>query len=66
MVSPTVLNIEVDALLRAVLMKVCIPQEAQHGLIWVVGEYIILFSAENSRIVGCNTIWVQTTLTLVV
>ena len=31
-VSPTVFNIVVEAVVRAVLMEVCRPQEAKHGL----------------------------------
>ena len=33
-VSPTIFNITVDAVVRVVLLEVCGPQEAQHGLGW--------------------------------
>ena len=65
-VSPTILIILVDAVVRSVLLELCGPQEAQHGLVWVaVDDYIVLY-ADNSRIEVCNPIWVQTTLTVVV
>ena len=36
-VSPTIFNIMVDAVVRAVLSEVCRPQEAHHSLGWVAG-----------------------------
>ena len=36
-VSLTNLNILMDAVVRAVLLEICRPQEAHHGLGWVAG-----------------------------
>ena len=38
-VSPTTLNILVDAVVREVLMGVCGTQEAHHGFGWSAGKY---------------------------
>ena len=62
-VSPTIFNIMVDTVVRAVLLEVCIPQEAHHGFGWAAGEHSIFFYADDGRIAGRNQIWVQTTLT---
>ena len=40
-VSPTIFNITVDAVVRVVLLEVCGPHVAQHGLGWLAGEYNI-------------------------
>ena len=61
-VSPTIFNIVVNSVVRAVLMEFCRPQEAYHGLVWVVGEHNIIFYAEYINILVSNPIWVQTTL----
>ena len=37
LVSPTIFNIVVDVVIRADLLEVCGPQEAQHGFGWAVG-----------------------------
>ena len=61
-VSPTLFNIIVDALFRATLQEICVPQEAQHGFKWSAGEHNICLYAYDGRIVGRDTIWVQTVL----
>ena len=53
-------------MVRAVLLEVCGPQEAQHGLGWTVGEHNIVLYVDDGHIVGRNPIWIQTTLTTVV
>ena len=50
--SPIILNIVVDAVVRAVLDVFCGPQEAQHGLGWAAGERNRIFYAYNRRIAG--------------
>ena len=47
-----IFNIVVDAVMRAVLEVVCIPQEAQHGMGWVEGEINLVLYADDGRIVG--------------
>ena len=61
-VSPAIFNILVDAVVRASLLEVCGPQEAQHGFRWAVGELNISFYAGDGRIAERNPIWVQTEL----
>ena len=65
-VSPTIFNIVVDAVVRAVLLEVCRPQESHHGFRWSSGENNICFYADCGRIAGRNPIWVQTALTSMV
>ena len=55
-VSPTVFNIVVDAVVRAVLIKVCVPQEAHHGLRWAALQHNLVLYVNDGRIVGCNPI----------
>ena len=62
-ISPTVLNIVVYEVVRAVLLEVCGPQESQHGSGWAAGEHNICFYADEERIAGRNPIWVQIALT---
>ena len=49
-------------MVRAALLEVCGSQEAQHGLGWAAGEHNICFYADDRRILGHNSIWVQTAL----
>ena len=65
-VSPTILNISVDAVVQATLLEVCLPKEDQHGLGWVVVEQDIVSYAEDGCIAGRNPIWVQGTLTTLI
>ena len=65
-VSPTVFNIVVDAVVRGVMLEVCVPQEDKHGLGWATGEHTIVLYANKVRITGRNTIWIWTMLTAVV
>ena len=51
-VSPTIFNIVVDAVVSAVLLEVCGPHVAQHGLGWSAGEDNICFYADDRRIAG--------------
>ena len=55
-VYPTILNIVVDAVARSILIEVCGPQEAHHGLVWAVGEQDIIFYANDGHIMGRNPI----------
>ena len=64
--SPIIFNIVVDAVVRAVLEEVCIPQESQHGMGWEVGESNLVFYADDGRISGWDHEWVQDALTLTV
>ena len=66
LVSPTIFNIVVDAVVREVRLEVFGPHEAHHGFGWAVVEHNIVFYADDVRISGCKSIWVQTTLTAVV
>ena len=50
-----IINIVVDAVVRATLKVVCVPYEAQHGMEWAAGE-------RNMRIGGRDHIWVQDAL----
>ena len=65
-VSPTVSNIVVNAAIRAVMLEVFVPQESQHVLGWAAGEHNIVLYVYNGRIPGCNPIWLQMTLKVVV
>ena len=47
-------------------MEVCGTQEAQHRFGWAAGDHRICFYAYDGRIVGRNTIWMQTALTVMV
>ena len=42
-VSPTIFNIILDAMVRAVIMKVCGPQEAHHSFGCLTGEHNFFF-----------------------
>ena len=64
--SSTIFNIMVDVVIRTVLLEVCGPQGAHHGLGWVEGEHNIVLYVNDGQKVGHNPIWVQTTLTVVV
>ena len=66
LVSPIIFNIVVDAVVRVVLLEFWEPQEAHHGMGWVVFEHNIIFYADNYHIEVCNPIWVQMILTAVV
>ena len=50
LVSPTIFNIVMDAVIRVVLLEVCRPQEEHHGLFWVAGEHNIVFYSDYSHI----------------
>ena len=41
-VSPTIFNIVVDAVVTAVLLEVCGPQEAHQWFGWAAGDYKIV------------------------
>ena len=51
-VSPTIFNIVVEAVVRAVLLEVCGTQEAHHGFVWLEGEHNIVFYADDVWILG--------------
>ena len=55
-----------DSVVRAVLLEVFGTQEVHKNFGWVTGEHNILFYADVGRLVGCNSIWVQTSLTSMV
>ena len=61
--SPMIINIVVDAVMRAVLDEVCRTQEAHNGLGWAVEERNLAFYANNGMIAGQEQEWVQDTLT---
>ena len=65
-VSPTIFNILVDAVARAVLLEFCGPQEELNGLRWATGKHNICFYGDDRRIAGHNPIWMQTALTAIV
>ena len=56
--SPTILNIVVDAVVRAVLELVCGPYEARHRMVWASGEQNLAFYVKEWRIAGRDHIWV--------
>ena len=66
LVSPMIFNILVGAVVRATLLDVFGPQEAQHGFGWAAVEHNICFYRDDGRIDRRNTIWVQTSLTAMV
>ena len=59
-----IFNILVDAMVRLVLDVACSPQEAQHGMVWVVRERNLVFYTDYSRIVGLEHEWNQDALAL--
>ena len=63
LISPKIFNIVVDAVVRAVLLEVCGPQELHHRFGWARGEHNIVLYTNDSQIAGRNTIWVQMILT---
>ena len=65
-ISPTIFNIMVDAVVRAVLLELIGPQEAHHRLSWEAKEHNIVLYAYNGHIVACKPIWSQKPLTTVV
>ena len=65
-VSLMIFSIVVGAVVQEVLGVVCIPQEAQHGLVWEAGERNIIFYANNGRIAGRDYVWVQDALSVTV
>ena len=65
-VSPTILNILVNSVVRVVMLEVCRPQEAHHGLCWWVGEHNSILYVYDGRIAERNLVWVHMTLTAVV
>ena len=42
-VSPTIFNINVNAVVHSTFLEVCGPQESRHGLGWVAREHNIIF-----------------------
>ena len=56
-VSPTIFNIVVNAVVRAVMMEVFGPQESYRGFGWAEGEHNIVFYAGGGCIAGRKTIW---------
>ena len=50
--SPTIFNILVNVVVRAVLEEVYGPQESKFGLGWAVGEQNIVFYRYDGRIAG--------------
>ena len=53
-------------LYQQVVTNFCRKCQVQHEFRWAVGEHKIVFYADDSRMTGCNPIWVQKTLTEVV
>ena len=51
-----IVNIVVEAVVRAVLLEVCGPQDAHHGFGWAAGDHNIVFYTENGQIEGRNPI----------
>ena len=66
LVSLTLSNIIVDAVVRATLKDICGTQEDQHISGWLSGEHNICFYADDGRIAGRDPIWVQAALTTMV
>ena len=62
LVSPTLFNIIVYALVRATLQEICGHQETHHGFGWLAGEHNICFYTDNGRIAGRYPIWAQAAL----
>ena len=60
--TPTIFTIIVDAVIRAVLLQVFVPQESQHGIGWDMVKKSIFFYADYVQIADRNPIWVQKTL----
>ena len=60
--SPMIFNIVVDAVVRAVVVVVCGPQESHHGMGWVVEERNLVFCTDYGRIAGRDHIWLQDAL----
>ena len=56
----------VDAVVRAVLEEVCSPQEAQHGMVWALGEIKLVFYGYDGEIFGRYHEWVQDALAVTV
>ena len=65
-VSPTILNILVDAVIREALLEVCGYRESHSGFGWAAVEHNVWFYAYDGRVAGCNLILVQTSLTAMV
>ena len=55
----TVFNIMVNAVVMAVTLSLCGPQESQHGLGWKTGEHNIVFYVDDGCVTGRNPVWVQ-------
>ena len=65
-VSPIVFNIIVSATLRALMLEVCSPWEAQHGLGSEVLKKNFVFYADNGSIAEETTYGYKKTLTALV
>ena len=64
--SPMILNIVVDVVVWVILDVVCSPQEAQHGMVWSVGDRNLPLYADDGRIAGWDHEWVQDMLMVTV
>ena len=51
-VSPTIFNIVSCEVVRATLLKVCVPQEAQHRLVWAEGIRTYYFALMVAALCG--------------
>ena len=56
----------VNAVVRTVLLEVCVLQDAQHGLVWAAGDKNKVFYAYGICIAGRIPNWVKMILTAVV
>ena len=56
----------VDAVVRATLQEIYVPQEAQYSFGWLAGEHTICFYEDDGMIARRDTIWVQAVLTKMV
>ena len=64
--SLMIFNIVVDALVRAVLVDICISKEAHHDIGWEFGERNLVVNADDGRIAGKYYEWMQDSLTVTV
>ena len=64
--SPMIFNIMVDAVVWAMLDVVYSQQESQHDMGCAAGERILVFYADDGRIVGRYHEWIQDALTVTV
>ena len=62
--STMLFNIVVDTVVQAVMTEVCGPKEAHHRMGRTEGERNLVFYADNSRIAGRYSDWVQEELAI--